>query len=193
MAKAKTWTEYYIKVFLFDLETILVMCILSAIFDNWEFAIICSIITNIIRKYTYGFHFKTLWYCTIFTNISFILFGYMAKNTVDYLWFPMLLALIFIKEMWLKTPLKDMDKPYNKRWYNRKHFKWLTTTLHINIDKLNVPYDKMYCKKHFGIVMFIIGLVCLFCLYFDMKYILSCILWSIIMTAMVCFINDTEW
>jgi len=156
--------EYYVKVFLYYSEMLITMAVLSYFFNNWYMAIIGTFVMNIIRFYTYGFHCKKLENCVVFTNIIFLIFGYISMATYkEYLWVAFLLYSCSVRYIWIKMPLELQD---NKtiEWHKNGFEKWIS----------------------------IITIISLIFLYFNLYLIVSTILWSVIMVAILLFINGRE-
>lgn len=141
---------------------LLFMIPLTILFDNWYFTVIGTIIYNICMKYTYSFHCKNLDNCILLTNLLFIIFGFIAKQSVDYLWVVFLLCLFIIKEIYLKTPLKITNDKKDKKYHKTMFIKWAGLFIFISI----------------------------ICLFFNLKLIVSCILWSFILLYLLLFINE---
>ncbi len=150
---------YYITCFIYTFSMLSVMGILSYLFNNWWFAILGSIVMNILRMYTYGFHMNTLGGCIIITNITFIIFGYISKRCP--LWMSFLVCVICIRDIYLKAPLELNFKDKDIKWHREKLNKTLT----------------------------ILIVLCLMSLYFNNTYFTNCILWSVIMVDIMLFKN----
>lgn len=150
---------YYATCFIYTFSMLSVMCILSYLFDNWWFALIGSIIINLLRTYTYGFHMNTLEGCILFTNIIFLIFGYISERCP--LWMSFLLCSFCIRDIYLKSPLELNFKDKDLKWHR---------------EKLNKT-------------LFILMILCLISLYFNNIYFISYILWSIIMVDIMLFKN----
>lgn len=143
---------------------LIVMIPLTIMFDNWYFAVIGSIVINSIQFYTYSFHCKNLDNCVILTNCLFLAFGYISKQSLDYLWVVFLVCLFCIKDIYIKTPLKLIVKNKDKYWHKM-----------------------MYIK--FTILFICIAFICLN-LGFDM--IASCIFYTFIMSDLMLFLNEMK-
>ena len=143
---------------------LLVMIPLTIIFDNWYFAIIASVAMNITQQFTYSFHCKNLDNCVILTNCLFLAFGYISKQSLDYLWVVFLVCLFCIRDVYIKTPLKLIVKDKDKYWHKKMYIKWT-------------------------FIFIIIAYICLN-LGFDM--IASCILYTFIMSDLMLFLNKTK-
>lgn len=150
---------YYITYFIYTLSMLSVMCILSYLFNNWCFVIIGTIVANMLRAYTYGFHLSTLGKCILFTNIIFIIFGYISERCP--LWMSFLLCVFCIRDIYLKSPLELNFEDKDIKWHR---------------EKLNKS-------------LFILMILCLISLYFNNTYFISYILWSIIMVDVTLFKN----
>lgn len=141
-----------------------VMILLTIIFDNLYFAIIGSLILITTQQFTYSFHCKNLDNCVILTNCLFLAFGYIAKQSLDYLWVVFLICLFCIKDVYIKTPLKLIVKDKDKYWHK-----------------------SMFIK--FAFVFMIIAYICL-SLGFDM--ITSCIFYTFIMSDLMLFLSEMK-
>lgn len=162
---------------------------LGYIFDIIPFVIISSIVMNNIRTYSGGFHCTSNVRCLFISSILAIIFGYIAKQSVDYLWVAFFISVLSIKDLYIKAPLFVEDVPLDKRWYNCKPF----SLLKINTTKYDKPYDKVWYRK--GMIRWIV--ISLFfsviLLYFEQYYYTSCILWSIIICDALLFKNQDEF
>lgn len=97
------------------------------IFNNWLMVIIGSLIINIIRNYSSGFHCHVLMKCIILTNILFIIFGYIAKQFTGNLWVVLfLLSLYSIKNIYMYAPIIKTDH-INKTnlWHKKMAIAWI--------------------------------------------------------------------
>lgn len=150
---------YYVTCFIYTFSMLSIMCILSYLFNNWWFAIIGSIVMNLLRAYTYGFHMKTLGGCIVVTNIMFIIFGYISKRCP--LWMSFLLCTFCIRDIYLKSPLELNFEDKDIKWHRER------------LNKL----------------LIILMILCLISLYFNLTIFIECILWSIIMVDIILFKN----
>lgn len=141
---------------------LIVLIPITIIFDNWHFAIIGSFVLNVLQKFTYSFHCKNLDNCIILTNCLFLAFGYISKQSLDYLWIVFLIGLFCIKDIYIKAPLKIIVKGKDEKWHKKMFVRWTFIFLLI-------------------IIMFI-----------ETKYniISSCILWTYIMIDLMLFLNS---
>lgn len=71
---------YYVTCFVYLFLMLSMMFILSYLFNNFYFAVLSSIIINIIRAYTYGYHEHELFNCVLLTNLLILIFGYISKG-----------------------------------------------------------------------------------------------------------------
>ncbi len=140
---------------------LIVMIPLTAIFDNWYFAIIGSIVLIITQQFTYSFHCKNLDNCLILTNCLFLAFGYISKQSLDYLWVVFLVCLFYIKDIYIKTPLKLIVKNKDEYWHKRMYIKCTFIFISIAFICLNLGFDM----------------------------VASCILYTFIMSDLMLFLN----
>ncbi len=150
---------YYITCFIYTFSMVSIMCILSYLFNNWWFAIIGSIVMNLLRTYTYGFHMKTLGGCIVVTNIIFVIFGYISKRCP--LWMSFFICMFCIRDIYLKSPLELNFKDKDIKWHREKFNKILVILMAISLASL----------------------------YFNLTNFIECILWSIIMVDILLFKN----
>lgn len=150
---------YYITCFIYIFLMLSIMFILSYLFDNFCFAILSSIIINIIRSYTYGYHEKKLFNCILLTNLLILIFGYISKRCP--LWVSFLLCSYCIRDLYLNSPLE------------------------LNFENKNIKWHRKKLKNS----LFLFMSFSLLALYFDYIFISNCILWSIIMTDILLFKN----
>ena len=120
---------------------LLVMIPLTIIFDNWCFFIIGSLILIVIQQFTYSFHCKNLDNCVILTNCLFLAFGYISKQSLDYLWVVFLVCLFCIRNVYIKIPLKLIVKDKDKYWHKKMYIKWTFVFMIIAFISLNLGFD----------------------------------------------------
>ena len=157
--KFGTNIAYYSTCFIYLFLMISIMLILSYLFDNFYFALISSIIINIIRSYTYGYHEHELFNCILLTNILILIFGFMAKGSP--LWVSFLVCACCTRDLYLKSPLELNFENKSREWHRKQ------------------------LKKS----LFIIFSICLIAVYFNKFYFVNCILYSVIMTDILLFKN----
>lgn len=162
--KFSNHTKYILKHIIFIFNMLFFMIPLTYLFNNWYFAIIASIVMNITQQFTYSFHCKNLDNCIIFTNCLFLAFGYIAKQSLDYLWIVFLICLFCIKDIYIKTPLKLIVKNKDEYWHK-----------------------KMYAK-----CVFIFITIAIICLYLKLNIISSCIFYTFIMSDLILFLNPMK-
>lgn len=134
-------TRYILKYIIFIINMLFVMIPLTIIFDNWYFAIIASIVMNVTQQFTYSFHCKNLDNCVILTNCLFLAFGYISKQSLDYLWVVFLVCLFCIRDVYIKTPLKLIVKDKDKYWHKKMYVKWTFVFMIIAFISLNLGFD----------------------------------------------------
>lgn len=156
--------EYYVKNVLYFVSLYGLIIGLSVLFDHLIFALVASVVISIIRFFTSGFHCKKLYNCIIFTNLSFIIFGYCAKQSVDNLWVVFLIASFCLKDIWIKAPLKLEFECKTRLWH----------------------------RKKMDLVFFILSTIIILCLYLNFNYMISYILYSIILVDLLLFVNIEE-
>ena len=157
--KFGTNIAYYTTCFIYIFLMLSIMFILSYLFDNFYFAILSSIIINVIRRYTYGYHEHELFNCILLTNILILIFGYISKGCP--LWVSFFVCSYCIRDLYLKSPLELNFENKSIDWHRRK-------------------------LKHSLFIFIVISLIAL---YFNYIFISNCILWSIIMTDILLFKN----
>lgn len=120
--KVGSGKAYYATIVLYTSIMLIILGLNGWLFDNWSMVIIASIIMNVIRNYTSGFHCHSLLNCIFLTNGLIILFGYISKQSVDNLWIVFLLgSLYIIKDIYLYAPLEDTDyKDKSILWHKKK-------------------------------------------------------------------------
>lgn len=104
------WKGYYFRNSLFVSLMLLSMGILSYIFDNWYMMIVGTIILNILTEYIKSFHCKVLEHCIIFTNLSFVIFGYISMQSLDYLWIVFFISFYCVLELIKEVKNSDKEK-----------------------------------------------------------------------------------
>lgn len=154
---------YYARNVVFTTLMVLLMIPLSIIFDNWYMAIIGTIIINILRGYTYGYHCKVLEKCIILTNSLFLIFGYIAKQSIGYLWIVFLLSLWCFRDIYIRAPIgKTKYKDKNRVWH----------------------------KSQIGILGVILFTISFIMVYLNFNLIASNILYAIVMVDLLLFIRE---
>lgn len=106
---------------------------IGCVFNIIPFVLINSIILNELMSYTSGFHCSTNGKCLIISSISIIIFGYIAKESVDCLWVSFVICLFCLKDIYIKSPLQYEDIPLEFRWYKCKPL----TNLFIQLNMTN--------------------------------------------------------
>lgn len=181
--------SYLIICTIYLLSVYIPLLILGYIFDIIPFVIISSVVMNNIRNYSGGFHCTSNGRCLFISSILIIIFGYIAKQSIEYLWVAFFISVLSIKDLYEKAPFFVQDIELDKRWYNCKPF----SLLKINTIKYDKPYDRVWYRK--GMIRWIV--ISLFfsviLLYFEQYYYTSCILWSIIMCSALLFKNQDEF
>lgn len=157
--KFGTDIAYYITCFVYIFLMLSIMFILSYLFDNFYFAILSSVVINIIRAYSHGYHEHELFNCIILTNILILIFGYISKGCP--LWVSFLVCSYCIRDLYLKSPLELNFENKSKEWH----------------------------RKRLKQSIFILISISLIALYFNLTFISNCILWSIVMTDLLLFKN----
>lgn len=163
------------------------------IFDIIPFILISSIIMNNIRKYSGGLHMSSNGKCLILSSILLIVFGYIAKQTVNNLQFAFFISILSIKDLYEKAPLFIEDTLLEFRWYNCKPYTHIWKLFKINTTKYDKPYDRVWYRK--GMIKWIVIslILSVITLYFEQYYYTSCILWSIIMCDALLYKNQDEF
>lgn len=181
--------SYLIVTFIYLLSVYIPLLIIGYMFNMIPFVIISVTLMSIIRNYSGGFHCTSNGRCLFLSSILTIIFGYIAKQTVDSLQFAFFISVLSIRDLYLKAPLFIEDVPLDKRWYNCRPF----SLLKINTTKYDKPYDKVWYRK--GMIRWIV--ISLFfsviLLYFEQYYYTSCVLWSIIICDALLFKNQDEF
>lgn len=132
------------------------MGILSYLFNNWYMMIIGTLVLNTLTESIKSFHCKTLEHCIIVTNILFIIFGYISKQSLDYLWVAFLVCTFCI------------------------------------LDIIKQKYMIVNEKKVMPLIGFFL-LISLVFIYMKLEILTSTILWSIVLTRLLFFVNECEW
>ena len=160
--RSKIDVGYYVISTLYLISQIGLFIIFGVLFNNWYFIIIGTLVSNIINNYSYTHHCHKLEHCIIMTQLFFIIFGYLAK-TISVEW-SFLFAILSVKEIYLKAPLKLTCENKPRDWY----------------------LYKIICL----LIIFLIIAIVLF--YFNFQMISNNILWAIIMTNILMMENKLE-
>lgn len=158
-----TMKSYYIISIADFIQVGLCLLFIAYVFNLWYFVVIGSLIMYVLSNYSYHFHCKSLDNCTIITSILFYIFGFIASQSP--IWLAFLLCIFMIKEMYLKMPLKIIDKTKSEEWHNKRF---------------------LLCIIVFLIVSIILN-------YFNLILLCSSVLWSIIMYGLLFFINEKSY
>lgn len=132
ITKAGSDKAYYATIALYIALMFMCLGLNGWIYDNWHMVIIGSVIINVIRRFTSGFHCHSLIHCIILTNVLFIIFGYIAKQFVGNLWVVLfLLSLYSIKNIYIYVPVTETD--YVDKailWHKKKAIMWTGVCLY---------------------------------------------------------------
>lgn len=82
--------------------------------NNLIFALIFFIVTNLIKMYSGSYHCGSLNHCTLFTSLFIIIFGYITKSSLDYIWLIFIITLFCCKDIILKSPVSETDYTHFK-------------------------------------------------------------------------------
>lgn len=151
---------YWITIIVYTTAMIAVLMLNGYIFNNWAMVIIGSIVMNIIRQYSGGYHCTSLVKCILFTNFLFVIFGFAAK-LMPYL-MGYFLAIIGMLWIMYRTPVIETDyRDMSAQWHKKQATEWCIIFIVL------------------ALVIKVIGF----------GIISSTILWSIILVAFLCFKN----
>jgi accessory gene regulator B len=156
---------YYLTTILYIAIMVATLALNGWLLHNWYMVIIGSIVMNAIRQYSGGFHCTSLVKCIVFTNILFIIFGFIANYATAFYFEAMLFSVLCILWIIHRTPVTDSDYPWQSvKWHKLQVIEW--------------------CLIFFFLSFFskVVGL----------GLIASNITWSIIMVAMLCFKNPSK-
>lgn len=169
--------------------------VFGILFDILPFVLISAVVFNKIRKFCGGFHCTSNLRCGIISNMLIIIAGYMSKCSLQWLWLVFLIALISIKDLYIKAPFKEQisDIQPKDRWYNNKPYTLLWNKLNIDTSKYDKPYDIAWYRK--GMIKWIVISLFFAILFLYLKLYLytSCILWSIILCDITLFLNKDDF
>lgn len=145
------------------IQTLSCLLIVGYFFNSYQFIIIGSAIMVILSSYSYHFHCKNLNNCTILTTLLFVVFNYISQNAE--LWVSLMLCMLMFKDMYIKMPLKLVNKKKSEEWH----------------------------KKHFVVNIVILLFVVMFLLSNDGVQLASDIIWSINMYGLLFFVNENKF
>lgn len=91
--------------------------ILGYLFNCIIFMVVASILTNYLRKFSYGFH-TTNGKCIILTYCLLIIFSYLSK-TISLEW-SFFIALLSVRYIYLYAPLELTVKNKSRQWHRDK-------------------------------------------------------------------------
>lgn len=151
---------YWLTIIVYTTAMIAMLVLNGFLFNNWAMVIIGSIIMNIIRQYSSGYHCISLVKCILFTNLLFVVFGFAAK-LMPYL-IGVFLAIAGMLWIIYRTPVIETDyKDMSVQWHKKQAAEWCIIFIVLALVVKAIG---------FGIVS-------------------STILWSIILVAFLCFKN----
>lgn len=116
---------YYATIALYTSLILFTLALNGWLFDNWCMVITASIIINILRFFTGGFHCHVLENCIILTNTLMVVFGYIAKVVSDKSWIILFLISLFsIKDIYSSVPVTETDcKDKSIMWHKKNSIK----------------------------------------------------------------------
>lgn len=186
---------YYVTCCIYLITTYTPIIVFGILFDILPFVIVSAIVFNKIRKFCGGFHCTSNLRCSVISNMLIIIAGYMSKYSLQWLWLVFLIALISIKDLYIKAPFKEQinDIQPKNRWYNNKPYTLLWNKLNIDTSKYDNPYDIAWYRK--GMIKWIVISLFFAILFLYLKLYLytSCILWSIILCDITLFLNKDDF
>ena len=98
---------YYVTCCIYLITTYTPIIVFGILFDILPFVIVSAIVFNKIRKFCGGFHCTSNLRCSVISNMLIIIAGYMSKYSLQWLWLVFLIALISIKDLYIKAPFKE--------------------------------------------------------------------------------------
>lgn len=117
-AESKVDVGYYLTIWLYTGIQICLLLGFGYIFNSIPFVIIGTIVTNTINYYTYTHHCHKLENCIILTQISFVVFGYLANTIETNL--SLILCIMAFKNIYINCPLEKTVEGKSESWHRYK-------------------------------------------------------------------------
>lgn len=151
---------YWLTIIVYTSIMIATLAVNGYVFNNWTMIIVGTIVMNMLRMYSGGYHCTSLVKCILFTNLLFVIFGFAAKlmpNSLTYIFTIASILWIVYRTPVIETNFQDMPA----RWHKAQVADWCAIFLVLSI------------------IIEVIGFV----------LVSRSILWSIILVAFLCFKN----
>lgn len=117
------------------------LLVLGYIFSCMQFVVVGSVIINLIRSVSYGYHHNSNLYCTILTYTLLMIFGYISK-TIPLEW-SFLCAIISSRYIYINAPLELTHKDKSKQWHRNKIQLMIIVCLICSLIALCFKYNHM--------------------------------------------------
>lgn len=115
--KIKPKVAYRIVFYTYVILTSIPILAIGYLFNIIPFVIIAFIISNLLRKFTFGIHF-TNGKCMFITMVLLISLGELSKNIP--LVYSFFIALWCVRDIYIKSPLKLTVKGKDLKWHESK-------------------------------------------------------------------------